>query len=78
MDSSYPDVLKLPHIIGNADRRCMIVIDSKDRRFTSATWYDIWEAATVLTARCARTAGKTGRVTGLGSNGKIHVTLKDE
>ena len=78
MDADYPDLLELPHTIANVDRRCMLIIDSKDKAVTSASWYDIWEAATVLTSRCVKGQGKTGRITNLGTNGKIHISLFDE
>lgn len=55
----------------------MVVIDSRDGRVTSASWFDIWQASTAVSAKCIR-QGKAGRISNLGANGKMFVTILDE
>ena len=69
--------IPLPYALGTRDKRCMVVIDSRDGRVTSASWFDIWQASTAVSAKCVR-QGKAGRISNLGANGKMFVTILDE
>ena len=70
--------IPLPHTVAGDDERCMIVIDSKDRTVTTASWFELWEASTALFAKCLRWQKKAGRIGGLGASRKMYITLFDE
>ena len=54
-----------PFSVGIADARCQAVVGMTGKS-TSASWYEIWEAMTALTAMCVRAHGKGGRAFGMG------------
>lgn len=70
--------IPLPYTLAGDDERCMFVIDSSDRRVTTASWFELWEASTALVAKCLRFQKKAGRIGGLGANRKMYITIFDE
>lgn len=65
---------QLPLVLEAADGKCQVRIDIQGPA-TTARWYGIWEAVTVIASMCTRAKDKGGKAKNLGLAGDITVEL---
>ena len=64
----------LPWTRTSYDGKCTVTIDSTELA-TVARWRDLWTATTALNAKCARAAGKGGKISKLGGSHKMNIRI---
>lgn len=69
--------VRLPWSVISLDGRCKISVETTSNQVVDAGWNEIWDAATAVNAKCARTQGKGGKFTKLGTPGKLFVQVQD-